>query len=302
MRFSPTIVFLDREGRVSQRLNGYYPPHRFSARSTTSSGPDPAQPLAAGSSTRGARAGFGRSQRQAVLREAPIASTAGRQADRGAVGTALLRATDEMHRKASCAPQMKALLARFEVVRLTLGERRWSRPPETMPAEEWARRQGIAYYAERGVLRRRARVFRIRNLPAAPSTLATSFAYVARAYRKEPEFQRFLQGRADELQAAAKTSNYEVGDRRALEQHHHPSISVSSSCSLAAIQRTVAKFQETDMGEVVPERQARNSRPGTSSSGIEVITPASPGASRAGLAAASFPAGRLKSSHHLRSR
>lgn len=35
-----------------------------------------------------------------------------------------------------------------------------------------------------------------------PFHLATSFAYVAdRAYRKEPEFQRFLQGRADELRA-----------------------------------------------------------------------------------------------------
>ena len=29
--FTPTMLFLDEQGRVVMRLNGYYPPHKFSA-------------------------------------------------------------------------------------------------------------------------------------------------------------------------------------------------------------------------------------------------------------------------------
>ncbi|MBX3685282.1 MAG: thioredoxin fold domain-containing protein [Rhodocyclaceae bacterium] len=205
VQFTPTIVFLDREGRVSQRLNGYYPPHRFSAAlDYVIKGPDPAQPLAAYLER------AVREQASADLNAEPFFAKPPYRLDRkGGKPIAVLWETrycapcDEMHREGFVRPQMKALLARFEVVRLTLGERSEVVTPagETMPAEEWARRQGIAYTPSVVFFDGGREVFRIEAY-LRPFHLATSFAYVAdRAYRKEPEFQRFLQGRADELRA-----------------------------------------------------------------------------------------------------
>lgn len=205
VQFTPTILFLDRQGNVSQRLNGYYPPPRFSAAlDYVIKGPDPHQPLAAYLET------TVREQASAELNAEPFFTKPPYRLDRkrdkplAVVWESRYCAPcDEMHREGFVRPEMKGLLARFEVVRLALGERSEVVTPsgETTTAEKWARQLGIAYTPSVVFFDQGREVFRIEAY-LRPFHLATSFAYVAsRAYRKEPEFQRYLQGRADEMRA-----------------------------------------------------------------------------------------------------
>lgn len=205
VQFTPTILFLDRQGRVSQRLNGYYPPHRFSAAlDHVIKGPDSGQPLAAYLEH------AVREQASAELNPEPFFVTPPYRLERkGGKPLAVLWETrfcapcDEMHREGFARPEMKALLARFAVVRLALGERSEVVTPsgETTTAEKWARQLRIAYTPSVVFFDQGREVFRIEAY-LRPFHLASSFAYVAdRAYREEPEFQRYLQARADRLRA-----------------------------------------------------------------------------------------------------
>lgn len=205
VQFTPTILFLDRQGKVSQRLNGYFPPPRFSAAlDYVIKGPDPRQPLATYLATAVGE------QASADLNPEPFFLKPPYRLDRnGGKPLAVLWETrycgpcDEMHREGFSRQEMKTLLARFDVVRLALGERSDIVTPagEVTTAEKWAKQLGIAYTPSVVFFDQGREVFRIEAY-LRPFHLATSFAYVAdRAYRTEPEFQRYLQGRADLLRA-----------------------------------------------------------------------------------------------------
>jgi thioredoxin-related protein len=211
VQFTPTILFFDESGSIVARLDGYYPPNKFEAvldyvaerrERKTSLGAwlarnarDPASPKLADEpffmpppyDLRRRPGG----KPLAVLFETPYCAPC-----------------DELHRDGLKRPHVKALLEGFDVVRFALG----ASTPLTTPfarattAREWADELGVTYtpalvfFADDG-----REVFRI-DAYLRPFHLASSLEYVASgAYRDEPSFQRFIQGRAERLRAQGKT-------------------------------------------------------------------------------------------------
>ena len=192
VQYTPTLLFLDEKGAIAARLNGYYPPHRFTA----------ALDYAAGIAGKGQR--FEEFMQTAVkesaspklhdepfLRKPPVDLL-------GTKPVALLFETpycmgcDELHREGFKRPEVRALLERFEVYRLTLDDRRDA-------ASTWSGALRVAYTPTIVFFDGGKEVFRIEAY-LRPFHLASALDYVASsAYRAEPSFQRYLQARAERL-------------------------------------------------------------------------------------------------------
>jgi thioredoxin-related protein len=192
VQFTPTLLFLDEQGALALRLNGYLPPHRFEA----------ALDYAAGLAGKGMRydeyikstikeAASATLHDEAYFSPPPVALM-------GAKPVALLFETpycagcDELHREGLQRPEVRRLLERFSVYRLTLNDMR-------TPRATWARELRVAYTPTIVLFDRGKEVFRI-DTYLRPFHLASALDYVASgAYRKQPSFQRYLQARAERL-------------------------------------------------------------------------------------------------------
>ena len=205
--FTPTMLFLDEQGRVVLRVNGYYPPHKFKAA------------LQYAAEKREARESF----RNYLARLEPRKATGKLHVQPGFLqppyrlaerrsGRPLLvmfeqpecPPCDELHLDILKRPESRELLARFDVVLLNM----WGKDAVQTPdgkqttAAEWARGLDVKYaptmvfFDTEGseVFRAEAwlRAFHIQSV----------LDYVASgAYREQPSFQRFIQARADALEA-----------------------------------------------------------------------------------------------------
>jgi thioredoxin-related protein len=206
VQFTPTLLFFDEKGKMIARLDGYYPPQRFEA----------VLDYAAAREQREPRGDYlARVVKETAshsLHDEPFFMRAPYDLRRkpGSKPLMVLFETtdcppcDELHREAFRRAEVLALLERFDVARFALG----ASTPLTTPAgaaataQEWGRALAIAYtpsavfFDSSG-----SEVFRI-SAYLRPFHLAGSLQYVADgAYRSEPSFQRYLQGRAGELRA-----------------------------------------------------------------------------------------------------
>jgi thioredoxin-related protein len=204
IQFTPTLVFFDERGGIVARLNGYYPPHRFEAVLDWVAG---------------------RRERKIALAEylrTAVREPAGEQLHdepfflkppydlrrRGArplvvfFETPSCAACDELHREGFRRTAIAESLKRFDVARFALGERTPVTTPagDRLPAEDWARSLGLSYTPSVVFFGTDGReAFRIEAY-LRPFHLWGSLEYVASgAYLREPNFQRFLQARAEEL-------------------------------------------------------------------------------------------------------
>jgi thioredoxin-related protein len=207
VQFTPTLLFLDEQGSVTARLNGYWPPHKFSA----------ALDYVIGRHERNSTLG------DFVARHAPDAANA-QLADEpfylkppfdlrrkaGAKPLAVLfetrhcKACDEMHAEGFQRAELKALLGRFDVVRFGLGDGTALTTPagRKTSALAWARELNVSYTPSMVFFDGANReVFRFEGY-VRPFHLTGAFDYVAQgAYRTQPEFQRFLQDKAERARA-----------------------------------------------------------------------------------------------------
>ncbi|TCK18056.1 thioredoxin-related protein [Thiogranum longum] len=205
--YTPTLLFLDEQGKVILRLNGYYPPHKFSAvidyvgqhMEKETSFPD-----------------FWKARSPSVssgkLHRSPDELQPPYRLDKRASGKPLLvlfeqkdcAACDELHQDILARDESRKLLSKFDVVLLDM----WSKTPLTTPdgkrttAAKWARTLNVQYVPTlvmfdsegREVFRSEAylRTFHIQSV----------LDYVASgAYREQPNFQRYIQKRAEALEA-----------------------------------------------------------------------------------------------------
>jgi thioredoxin-related protein len=211
VQFTPTILFLDAAGRVSFRLNGYYPPERFSALlDYLGQQPAPAAGFAEFLAARSPAAA------SAPLHQDPAYLPHPLRLDRRASGKPLLllfeqascRACDELHREGMTRDEARELLTTFDVAMVDI----WSSEPLTTPdgrelaARDWSRELGIHYTPTLLFLDATDQeVFRT-DAYIRPYHLSTSLAYVATgAYQRQPEFQRFIQERIDARRAAGES-------------------------------------------------------------------------------------------------
>ena len=176
VQYTPTLLFLDEAGRVALRLNGYQPPARFKvaldyASRATADGPSFAEQVA----------GQGR------FDPGRMRSSSGKPVLALFVRPACAEC-DEMQRDGFSRSDVKALLARFEVVRLDFSE--------------GAKPLQLAYAPALVFFEGGKEVFRVDGF-VRPFHLAAALDYVASgAYRAEPSFQRYLQKRADAIRAS----------------------------------------------------------------------------------------------------
>ena len=194
VQYTPTLLFLDEKGAIALRVNGYYPPARFIAALDYATGKTRtlAPPEAEGASPTLKDEAFfiattdlRRKRPLAVLFETPYCAEC-----------------DELHEVAFRHPAVLAQIARFDVVRLALSGADVITTPfgRQAKAADWARSLKVDYvptlvlFDDSGHERLRMEAY------FRPFHVAGSLAYVSSgAWRKEPSFQRFLQGRADAL-------------------------------------------------------------------------------------------------------
>jgi thioredoxin-related protein len=207
VQFTPTLLFLDEQGSVALRMNGYYPPHEF----------DAALDYVAGKLEKKMTfADYLKSQTKVPAREAlnpqafflpapyDLRRTAGGKPLAVLFETTQCAQCDELHTVAFKRQDVLAQLARFDVVRFSLSDNAQVVSPEgkPLPASAWARALGVGYVPAMVLFDARGReVFRTEAY-LRPFHLAGALEYVSSgAYTREPSFQRFLQDKADGMRS-----------------------------------------------------------------------------------------------------
>jgi len=207
VQFTPTLLFLDERGKVVARLNGYYPPHRFEAVLDYVAGKHERSISLAAYLARHVR-----DSASPRLADEPFFLAPPHDLRRGADGkplavlfeTPYCGACDELHREGLKRPQVRALLDRFDVARFAFGAPTKLTTPagQVTTAAAWAVELGVTFAPTLVFFDAGGReVFRI-DAYLRPFHLESSLDYVASgAYRDEPSFQRFIQGRAERIRA-----------------------------------------------------------------------------------------------------
>lgn len=205
--FTPTLLFVDGDGKLIMRLNGYYPPHKFGA-VVDYVGQRLEQRV--GFREYWAKlsppAAMGILHQQADYLQPPYRLAARRG------GKPLLvlfeqkdcAHCDELHMDILKRPESRELMRRFDVVLLDM----WSDTPVQTPAgrqttaSAWARALGVQYaptlvmFAADG-----SEAFRTEAYLKAFHTQSAMDYVLSGAWRTQPSFQRFIQARADALEA-----------------------------------------------------------------------------------------------------
>ena len=211
VQFTPTLLFLDEQGRVAARLNGYWPPHKFGAAldfvigrhgRTTTLGD-----YVARHATDAANAQLAE---EAYFLKAPhdLRRTPGGKPLAVLFETRHCKACDELHAEGLRRAEMQSMISRFDIVRFALDDGTPIVTPagQRVPAQQWARQLAIAYTPSVVFFDASNReVFRFEGY-VRPFHLTGAFDYVAQgAYRTQPEFQRFLQDRAERARARGQS-------------------------------------------------------------------------------------------------
>lgn len=207
VQFTPTLLFLDEQGGVALRMNGYYPPHEF----------DAALDYVAGRMEKTvAFAEYLKSKprpsARASLNPESFFLPAPYDLRRAATGKplAVLFETpqcaqcDELHGVAFKRQEVLAELARFDVVRLSFARAEALTAPDgsTTDSAAWAKALGVGYVPAIVLFDAHGREAFRTEAYLRPFHLAGALEYVSSgAYTREPSFQRFLQTKADAMRS-----------------------------------------------------------------------------------------------------
>ena len=206
--FTPTILFFDGKGKRVLRMNGYYPPRRFLA----------ALRYAAEESARGES--FAAYLERVAPPSAPGALTdepffLRPPYDLQAAGPPIVvffeqRDCDEcrdLHRDVLAKDDTRRELTRFRAIQLD----RWSDTPVVTPggdrttARRWADTLAIGYLPAAVFFDEGKEVIRVEAMFRAFHVQSIMDYVASRAYRSQPSFQRFIQGRSDGLREGGVT-------------------------------------------------------------------------------------------------
>ena len=207
VNFTPTLLFLDEQGEVLMRLNGYYPPHKFvTVVDFVAQRKEKEMSFRDYWARVSPPAASGKLHTDGAYLQPPY-----RLAERRG-GKPLLvlfeqkdcPPCDELHLDILKREQIAKTLERFDVVLLDM----WSETPLQTPdgtdttALEWSKQLNIQY-APSMVLFDEAgqEVFRREAYLKAFHTQGSMDYVLSGAYKSEPSFQRYLQERVTELEA-----------------------------------------------------------------------------------------------------
>ncbi len=214
VQFTPTLLLLDEKGSIIGRINGYYPPHRFSAALDYS-----AQRLEGRRSFADHMKAVPQTGASETLNPEPFFMKPPFDLTRKPGGKPLAvlfesrrcAPCDELHKEGFKRERTLAALSRFDVARFSLSGREVLTTPDGRHSnpEAWARELGVNYTPSVVFFDARGReVFRLEAY-LRPFHFASSFEYVGSgAYRQEPEFQRFLQQRTAQLKNSGEPAEW----------------------------------------------------------------------------------------------
>ena len=204
--FTPTLLFLNEQGSITLRVNGYYPPHKFNAALDYAAKHDGVAPTF----------------RDYYSALSPVAASGALHTDATYLptdaalderdGRPLLvlfeqkdcAPCDELHLDILSRPQSREQLQRLDVVLLDMWSNELLKRPDgkTGSIAQWARELNVQYapslvfFDTQGI-----EVFRTEAWLKA-FHVQSAIDYVASgAYRQQPSFQRFISARADVLEA-----------------------------------------------------------------------------------------------------
>ena len=204
--FTPTLLFLNEQGSITLRVNGYYPPHKFNAALDYAAKHDGVAPTF----------------RDYYSALSPVAASGALHTDATYLptdaalderdGRPLLvlfeqkdcAPCDELHLDILSRPQSREQLQRLDVVLLDMWSNELLKRPDgkTGSIAQWARELNVQYapslvfFDAQGI-----EVFRTEAWLKA-FHVQSAIDYVASgAYRQQPSFQRFISARADALEA-----------------------------------------------------------------------------------------------------
>ena len=204
--FTPTLLFLNEQGKVILRVNGYYPPHKFTAALDYG-----AQHNGAGPTFREYYAALSPAPASGVLHQDAtyLSSAAALDKRKGRPLLVMFEQKecspcDELHLDILQRPESREQLQRLDVVVLDM----WSKDPvrrpdgKTTSIVQWARDLNVQYapslvfFDGHGV-----EVFRTEAWLKAFHTQSAIDYVASGAYQGQPSFQRFISARADALEA-----------------------------------------------------------------------------------------------------
>jgi len=213
VQFTPTLLFLDEEGNVAARLNGYWPPHTFEAALDYVVAKDERrEPLAAYLARRAPEPARASLADEPFFMRPPydLARLQGGKPLAVVFETPYCAPCDELHVVTLRRPEVQATLKPFDVARFGLGARTEIVAPDgaKVKADAWARDLNVTYTPAIVFFDAGGReVFRI-DAYLRPFHVASAFEYVGSgAYKTEPSFQRFIQARAERLRTAGEPAD-----------------------------------------------------------------------------------------------
>lgn len=201
VQFTPTLLMLDEKGATALRLNGYVPPHQFHAALDYVGGRlEKGQSFTDYLLVRAPEPASGKLHAQPWLLPAPLdLSKRDGRPTLAIFEQKLCAGCDEMHAEGFPRSEVTALLKRFRAGRVDIAANEAVRTPDgkRLAMREWARQLKIVYTPSFVFFDASGReVFRVEGY-LRPFHLASSLDYVASgAYKKQPEFQRFIEARA----------------------------------------------------------------------------------------------------------
>jgi len=204
--FTPTLLFLNEQGKVTLRINGYYPPHKFDAALDYGIAHNGTAPT-----FREYYATLSPQPARGVLHQDPSFLSADAALDERD-GRPLLvmfeqkecAPCDELHLDILPRPESREQLQRVDVVVVDM----WSKTPlrrpdgKTSSIARWAAELNVQYaptlvfFDEHGT-----EVFRTEAYLKAFHTQSAIDYVASAAYKDQPSFQRFISARADALEA-----------------------------------------------------------------------------------------------------
>ena len=203
VQFTPTILFLDENGGTVARLNGYYPPHRFEAAIDYVAGRmEVKQSFADYMRTAVKEAANEKLHEEPFFMRPPydLRRRSGSKPLAVVFETPYCAGCDELHAEGFTRSDIKAELAKFDVVRFALGDNATLTTPQgaRLSASEWARSLKIVYTPSIVFFDPKGREVLRTESYLRSFHLAGAFAYLSSgAYLKEPSFQRLLQARTE---------------------------------------------------------------------------------------------------------
>jgi len=211
VQFTPTLLFFDERARVIVRLNGYQPPHRLEPALDYVAGRlESKQPFPDYMKTAVREAASPALQDEPFFMRPPydLQRTGGRPL-LVVFERAPCASCDELHREGFRRPEVAAQLGRLGVVRFDPSSHVELTTPDgrRTTASAWAHDLRITFAPTLVFFERRSEVFRVEAY-VRPFHLASALEYVTTGtYQREPNFQRFVQERAERLRERGETAD-----------------------------------------------------------------------------------------------